>query len=50
MAGAAKREETVATNGTLHELTQMQERTAGQELPAGPADRDLDGAEAAPHR
>ena len=41
MAAAAGKGSTVEGNGTLHELTQMQERTAGQGLPAGPADREL---------
>lgn len=41
MAASVGKGTAVETNGTLQELTQMQERTAGQELPAGPADRDL---------
>ena len=41
MAASAGEGSAVEANGTLNELTRMQARTAGQELPAGPADRDL---------
>jgi AcrR family transcriptional regulator len=41
MAAATEKGSGVETNGTLHELTRMQARTADQGLHAGPADREL---------
>jgi AcrR family transcriptional regulator len=41
MAGAAERQKEGAAGDTQHQLTEMQERVAGRELPAGSADPEL---------